>query len=111
VEGYISANFAEYIDKDGNKIGTGFSEDDLKLFWQALENMFEHDRSAARGKMTARKLIIFKHDSALGNAPAHKLFELVSVGKNNDLPRAFSDYKITIASNPFAGVTAEVRDL
>jgi CRISPR-associated protein Csd2 len=78
VEGYISAKLAN----DPSK-GTGFSEDDLKLFWEALLNMFEHDRSAARGKMAVRKLLIFKHADELGNAPAHKLFELVTVAKKN----------------------------
>jgi len=89
-EGYISPGFAEK---------TGFNEDDLSLLWVALENMFEHDRSAARGKMAARRLIVFKHDSALGNAPAHKLFDLVSAKKvieESKPPRAFTDYKITI---------------
>lgn len=91
VHGYISAKLAER---------TGFSEDDLDLLQQALTNLFEHDRSAARGEMTARKLIMFKHDSAMGNAPAHKLFETVTVervrGDENSPARAFSDYRITI---------------
>lgn len=87
--GFISAHLAGQ---------TGFSEDDLALFWEALQNMFEHDRSAARGLMAVRKVFIFKHDSALGNAPAHKLFELVSVERNcGDAPiRAFSDYIVSI---------------
>jgi len=87
-EGYISANFAKR---------TGFSEDDLKLFWEALVNMFEHDHSAARGKMSARKLYIFKHSSEVGSAPAHKLFELVTVKRTTDPSkpaRSFSDYAI-----------------
>lgn len=72
---------------------TGFGEDDLALFWQALENMFEHDRSAARGEMSTRKLVVFKHDTALGNAPAHKLFGLVRVGDPaRTPPRDFADY-------------------
>ena len=71
-EGYVSANLAAQ---------TGFSEDELKLLWEALVNMFDHDHSAARGKMNARKLIVFKHESALGNAPAHKLFDLVKVNR------------------------------
>jgi len=93
VEGYISAKLAN----DATK-GTGFSEEDLNLFWEALVNMFEHDRSAARGKMATRKLFIFKHQSDLGNAPAHKLFELVKVGKNpeSNPPRSFGDYKVTV---------------
>jgi CRISPR-associated protein Csd2 len=75
---------------------TVFTENDLKLFWEALLNMFEHDHSAARGQMATRKLIVFKHESAMGNTPAHKLFELVKVATNSAIPRDFSDYKITI---------------
>lgn len=71
VEGYVSANLARKV--------TGFSEDDLELLWQAILNMFENDRSAARGKMAVRKLIIFKHESELGCAPAYKLFDAVKV--------------------------------
>jgi CRISPR-associated protein Csd2 len=99
-EGYISANFAKR---------TGFSEEDLKLFWEALANMFEHDHSAARGKMTARKLIIFKHDSELGNAPAHKLFDLVTTNSVK-VPRAYSDYDIKVGDAPM-NVEKEIRDL
>lgn len=91
VHGFISAKLAEK---------TGFSEDDLKLFWRALTNMFEHDRSAARGEMAARKLVVFKHDNAMGNAPAHKLFDLVEVkrvdSKNDSPARNFSDYRVTV---------------
>jgi CRISPR-associated protein Csd2 len=91
VEGYVSAKLAN----DAGK-GTGFSEEDLALLWEALVNMFEHDHSAARGKMSTRKLFIFKHESELGNAPAHQLFAAVSAGKNPDAnpPRSFSDYTI-----------------
>jgi CRISPR-associated protein Csd2 len=82
---------------------TGFNEDDLALFWRALENMFEHDHSAARGRMVAQKLFAFKHESALGNAPAHKLFELVNVRRkevNAGPPaRQFTDYEIHIAKD------------
>ena len=99
--GFISAKFAER---------TGFSEEDLTLLFQALTTMFEHDRSAARGEMATRKLIVFKHENALGNAPAHTLFDRVRIGRNVDgefrvidsrldnLPpaRAFSDYVVTI---------------
>lgn len=90
VEGYVSANLARKT--------TGFSETDLELLWQAILNMFELDHSAARGKMAVRELIIFKHDSELGNAPAHKLFELVSIKKNDGVtaPRAYSDYQVTV---------------
>ena len=86
--GFVSANLAQQ---------TGFSEEDLELFWDALKNMFDVDRSAARGLMSARKLIVFKHDSVLGNAPANKLFDLVKVEKLCDgAPRSFSDYTVTI---------------
>ena len=86
--GFISANLAKQ---------TGFSEEDLELFWDALKNMFDVDRSAARGLMSAQKLIVFKHDSILVNTPANKLFELVKVKKTCDgAPRSFSDYTVTI---------------
>ena len=86
--GFISANLAKQ---------TGFSEEDLQLFWNALKNMFDVDRSAARGLMSAQKLVVFKHDSVLGNAPANKLFDLVKVEKVCDgAPRSFSDYTVTI---------------
>jgi CRISPR-associated protein Csd2 len=77
---------------------TGFSQDDLKLFWEAVLNMFEHDRSAARGLMSTRKLIVFEHNSSLGNAPAHSLFDRVKVKRNDECnsARAFSDYTITV---------------
>ena len=92
VEGYVSAKLANDVNK-----GTGFSEEDLELFWQALIDMFDHDHSASRGKMATRKLVVFKHDSELGNAPAHKLFELVKVEKcNSNPPRSFSDYSVSI---------------
>lgn len=85
--GFISANLAKQ---------TGFSEDDLALFFEALQNMFDVDRSAARGLMSAQKLIVFKHASELGNAPANKLFDLVKVKKNcAGAPRSFSDYDVT----------------
>jgi len=89
-EGYVSANLA---------IQTGFSEDDIALLWDALSNMFDHDHSAARGKMNARKLIVFKHESALGNAPAHKLFELVKIARSKGSTgpaRSFSDYSVCV---------------
>jgi CRISPR-associated protein Csd2 len=103
VEGYVSAKLAN----DETK-GTGFSEEDLELFWEALVNMFEHDHSAARGKMAARKLIVFQHESELGNAPSHQLFDLVKVSKKPEAnpPRSYSDYAVSVdtASLP-AGVT------
>lgn len=86
--GFISANLAQQ---------TGFSEEDLALFWEALKNMFDVDRSAAHGLMSAQKLIVFKHASVLGNAPANKLFDLVKVEKVCDgAPRSFRDYSVTI---------------
>lgn len=86
--GFISANLAKQ---------TGFSEEDLNLFFEALQNMFDVDRSAARGLMSAQKLIVFRHDSVLGNAPANKLFDRVKVVKNcAGSPRSFSDYTVTI---------------
>lgn len=105
-EGYVSANLARKV--------TGFSEEDLNLFWQALLNMFEHDRSAARGKMAVRDLIVFKHDSELGNAPAHKLFETVSVERkeNVDVARKYSDYAVWVDESAVpAGVSClRMRD-
>ena len=95
--GFVSANLAQQ---------TGFSEEDLELFWDALKNMFDVDRSAARGLMSAQKLIVFKHDSVLGNAPANKLFDLVKVETVCDgAPRSFSDYTVTIDK---AGLPANV---
>lgn len=87
--GFISAHLAQQ---------TGFSEDDLELLFQAMEQMFDHDRSAARGEMTTRGLYIFKHISKLGNAPAHSLFERINVRLNDDVavPRSFKDYRIDI---------------
>lgn len=98
--GFISANLARQ---------TGFDEDDLQLFWDALKNMFDVDRSAARGLMSAQKLIVFKHDSVLGNAPANKLFDLVKVEKiSTDVPRKFGDYRVTVdTANVPTGVTVE----
>ena len=76
--GFVSAKLAER---------TGFSDEDLDLFWYALQNMLDHDRSAARGEMAARRLIVFRHASALGNAPAHKLFDLVKVARKDRTTR------------------------
>ena len=90
---------------------TGFSEEDLEILWTALVNMFDQDHSAARGMMATQKLIIFKHDSALGNAPSHKLFDLVKIVKKEDVvvPRKFTDYEVTAPKEgsleePFKGV-------
>ena len=98
--GFVSANLAKQ---------TGFSEEDLELFWDALKKMFDVDRSAARGLMSAQKLIVFKHNSVLGNAPANKLFERVKVEKTCEgAPRSFEDYKVTIDKNNLPeGVSVE----
>ena len=77
---------------------TGFGEEDLELLWQALEQMFEHDRSAARGEMSTRGLYVFKHDSELGNAHAHSLFDRIKIKRkdNVDVPRSFGDYEVSV---------------
>ncbi len=102
--GFVSASLAER---------TGFSDADLKLFFDALTNMFDHDRSAARGEMAARKLIVFKHASKLGEAPAHRLFEAVEVKRINgmDTPaRRFTDYAVTVDNSKIpSGI--EVQEL
>ena len=87
-EGFVSANLARKT--------TGFSEDDLALLWQAIIHMFDEDRSAARGKMAVRELIVFKHSGELGDAPAHKLFDTVRVQKTVDVPRRYQDYEVTV---------------
>lgn len=101
-EGYISANLARKT--------TGFSEEDLALLWQAILNMFETDHSAARGKMAVRQLIVFKHDSELGCAPAYKLFEAVKVARKPEVsvPRAYADYTVTISEPLPEGVDCTV---
>lgn len=98
--GFISANLAQQ---------TGFTEDDLALFFDALKNMFDLDRSAARGLMSAQKFIVFRHASELGNAPANKLFDLVKIEKTtNDVPRSFKDYAVSINTSALPnGVTVE----
>ena len=89
VEGYVSANLAKK---------TGFSEQDLELLWEAIINMFEHDRSAARGNMSTRELIVFKHQSEFGNCPAYKLFDTIVIKRKdeNKPPRSFNDYDVII---------------
>jgi CRISPR-associated protein Csd2 len=104
VHGFISAKLAEK---------TGYSEADLEKMWQALQMMFEHDHSAARGEMVARKLIVFKHKDALGNMPSHKLFERVTVGRINGESgtpaSSFDDYQVAINGDGLEqnGVTVE----
>lgn len=102
VEGYISANLARKV--------THFNEVDLALLWQAIINMFENDHSAARGNMAVRELIVFKHDSELGNAPSYKLFERVHVARKDPHtpPRSYSDYEVQVdTENMPQGVTCE----
>lgn len=90
VDGYVSANLARKV--------TGFSDADLQYLWKAIMNMFEYDRSAARGNMAVRELIVFKHDSELGNAPAYKLFDTIHVQKKDGIvaPRQYADYEVIV---------------
>ena len=102
VEGYVSANLA--------RKSTGFSDEDLQLLWKAIINMFENDHSAARGNMAVRELIVFKHESELGNAPSYKLFERVQVAKKDPrkAPRSYHDYQVTVdTENLPEGVTCQ----
>ena len=102
-DGYVSAMLAQKITK--------FSEEDLELLWNAIINMFEHDRSAARGKMCVRKLYVFKHDSVLGNAPANVLFDKIVISKKDgvEVPRSFNDYEITVDKNMPEGVELQEK--
>lgn len=104
MHGFISAKLAER---------TGFSEDDLQLLWRSLANLFEHDRSAARGEMAARKLIVFEHEHPMGNAPAHVLFDKVTVRRLDtqaDTPaRGFSDYLVEIDRSMPSGITVSEK--
>lgn len=102
-EGFVSANLARKV--------TGFSEEDLELLWEALLNMFENDHAAARGKMVMRELIIFKHDSELGNAPSYKLFDAVTVQRKEGVlvPRSYNDYVVTVADTLPEGVHCQRR--
>ena len=104
-EGFVSANLARKT--------TGFDEDDLALLWKAILNMFENDRSAARGMMAVRKLIIFKHDSELGEAPAWRLFKLVNVQRKPEIvaPRSFEDYQFCVDTDHLPqGVTCQTME-
>lgn len=85
--GFVSAHLANQ---------TGFSDSDLALLWQALTNMFEHDRSAARGEMATRGLYVFKHEGKLGNAPAYSLFERIKAQRQVEVPRSFADYTVSV---------------
>lgn len=101
--GFVSANLARQ---------TGFTDEDLQLFWDALKNMFDVDHSAARGMMCPRRLIVFRHDSELGNAPSYKLFDLVHVAQKDPSrpPRSFSDYEVTVNKDSLP-VGVEVQEL
>ena len=102
-EGYISANLARKV--------TGFSEDDLELLWEAIINMFEHDHSAARGKMAVRRLIVFKHSRELGDCPSYKLFDAVDVKRKEDVvyARRYGDYIVNVDKSMIPE-TIEVMD-
>ena len=104
-EGYISANLARKV--------TGFSEDDLELLWDAIINMFENDRSAARGKMAVRELIVFKHSKEVGDCPAYKLFDSVEVKKKEDViyPRKYQDYTISICEDMIPNTVEMIRKI
>lgn len=105
VEGYISANLARKV--------TGFSEEDLELLWEAIINMFEHDHSAARGKMAVRELIVFKHSKELGDCPAYKLFEAVEVKKKDEIlyPRKYQDYEVTVHEEQIPDTVEVIRKI
>jgi CRISPR-associated protein Csd2 len=101
--GFVSAHLAAQ---------TGFSEEDLKLLWEALCNMFEHDRSAARGLMSTRKLIVFEHEGPLGCAHAHALFERVKICKKDESrpARAYADYEVSVdKTNLPNGITIDEK--
>lgn len=96
-EGYVSAAL-------NNKLQNGLTKDDLELLWEAIINMFEHDHSAARGKMCMRKLYVFEHNSVLGCAPSHILFDKIFVSEKTQAPRSFKDYEITVDEKMPSGV-------
>ena len=104
-EGYVSANLARKV--------TGFSEEDLELLWQAIINMFENDHSAARGNMAVRELIVFKHDSELGNCPAYKLFDAVDVHRKEGVicARKYSDYEVTLHTEKISDSVEVMRKI
>ena len=105
MEGYVSANLARKV--------TGFSEDDLELLWEAIINMFEIDHSAARGKMSVRELIVFKHSKEFGDCPAYRLFDAVEVKKDEDIvyPRRYQDYHVTIHENLIPETVEMIRKI
>jgi CRISPR-associated protein Csd2 len=106
--GFVSPALAERA--EGRRVqGTGFSEADLALLWEALETMFEHDRSAARGLMSTRALVIFEHDSRLGSHPAHALFERVRATRKTEVARSFDDYELSLDGKKISGVRTVVK--
>lgn len=104
-EGYISANLARKV--------TGFSEEDLELLWEAIINMFEHDHSAARGKMAVRELIVFKHSRELGDCPSYKLFDAVAINRKKDVtyPRKYQDYTVSIDETQIPDTVTMIRKI
>ena len=104
-EGYVSANLARKV--------TGFTEDDLELLWEAIINMFEHDHSAARGKMAVRELIVFKHSKELGDCPEYKLFDAIEVNRKEGVvyPRKYTDYDISIHENQIPETVEVIRKI
>lgn len=104
-EGYVSANLARKV--------TGFSEEDLELLWEAIINMFEHDHSAARGKMAVRELIVFKHSKELGDCPAYRLFDSIDVHRKEDVeyPRKYKDYVVTIHEEMIPDTVEMIRKI
>lgn len=104
-EGYVSANLARKV--------TGFSEEDLELLWEAIINMFEHDHSAARGKMAVRELIVFKHSKELGDCPSYKLFDAVDVERKEDVmyPRKYQDYVVNIHEETIPDTVQMIRKI
>lgn len=104
-EGYISANLARKV--------TGFSEDDLELLWEAIINMFEHDHSAARGKMAVRELVVFKHSKELGDCPAYKLFDSVEINRKEEVvyPRKYQDYIVSIHEEMIPDTVQMIRKI
>jgi CRISPR-associated protein Csd2 len=102
-EGYVSAALAQKV--------TGFSDEDLELLWTAIINMFENDHSAARGKVSMRRLYVFKHDNVLGNCPSSLLFDKITVTEKRPgtPPRCFADYEISVDTEMPSGVTMEQK--
>jgi CRISPR-associated protein Csd2 len=106
--GFVSAALAERV--EGRRAqGTGFNDADLALFWEALERMFEHDRSAARGHMATRAIVVFEHPNKLGEAPAHQLFERVKITRKNTPARNWDDYAVVLDGQPLTDIRTVVK--